>query len=141
MLEESAIQALIGGLIIGISASVLILLSGRIAGISGILHGALFSRGDRFWRILFLAGLLLGGFLCHLLTGRPPPELAVTNPWLAIVGGLVVGYGVRLGSGCTSGHGICGIARLSKRSIAATFSFIAAGMATVAILKLVGGVI
>ena len=140
MLDESLIQALIGGLIIGVSASILILLSGRIAGISGILNGALFNSGDRFWRILFLGGLLFGGFLCHLFTGKPSPELAINSPRLAIAGGLVVGYGVRLGSGCTSGHGICGIARLSKRSIAATLCFIASGMTTVALIKMIGAV-
>lgn len=137
MLDSSIVQALVGGLLIGVSASLLIMLSGRVAGISGILNGVLFNRGDRLWRILFLLGLLVGGYLCHLLTDKPIPELAVTNPWLAIAGGLVVGYGVRLGSGCTSGHGVCGIARLSKRSIIATLTFIGAGMVTVAITTLI----
>lgn len=139
MIESSTIQALVGGLIIGVSASVLIMLSGRIAGISGILSGALFNKADRLWRVLFLLGLLAGGYLCHLLTGKPIPELAITNPWLAIAGGLIVGYGVRLGSGCTSGHGVCGIARLSPRSIVATLSFILAGMLTVAATNLIAG--
>ena len=139
MLEASTLQALVGGLIIGTSASLLILLSGRIAGISEILSGAIFNHGDRLWRFLFLAGLLVGGYLCHLVTGRPIPELAISNPWLAIASGLIVGFGVRLGSGCTSGHGVCGIARLSPRSIAATLTFIVTGMLTVAISNLVTG--
>lgn len=139
MFESSTMQALLGGLLIGVSASLLIMLSGRIAGISGILSGALFNRNDRLWRILFLLGLLAGGYLCHLFTNKPIPELAVSNPWLAIAGGLIVGYGVRMGSGCTSGHGVCGIARLSKRSIIATLSFMLAGMITVAITNIIGG--
>lgn len=139
MPDTSTIEALLGGLMIGVSASILIMLSGKIAGISGILNGAIFETNDRVWRILFLTGLLVGGFLCHLITDKAIPEIAINNPWLAILAGLIVGYGVRLGSGCTSGHGVCGIARLSKRSFVATLVFIGAGIVTVALLKLLGG--
>jgi uncharacterized protein len=140
MFETSTYQALAGGIMIGVAASLLIVLSGRIAGISGILSGAIFSKDDRSWRILFIGGLLIGGLLCHALTGKPVPEIAVTNPWMAVLGGLIVGYGVRLGSGCTSGHGVCGIARFSRRSIVATLCFIGAGVATVALKSfLIGG--
>ena len=140
MFETSTYQALAGGIMIGVAASLLIVLSGRIAGISGILSGAIFSKDDRSWRILSIGGLLIGGLLCHALTGKPVPEIAVTNPWMAVLGGLIVGYGVRLGSGCTSGHGVCGIARFSRRSIVATLCFIGAGVATVALKSfLIGG--
>lgn len=139
MFENSTVQALIGGLIIGLSASLLIMLSGRIAGISGILKGAIFSSGDRSWRILFLLGLLVGGLICHWISGKPVPELAVHNPWMAAIAGLIVGYGVSLGSGCTSGHGVCGIARLSLRSILATLCFMGAGILTVTLGSLLRG--
>ncbi len=139
MFENSSIQALTGGLIIGVAASLLIMLSGRIAGISGILKGAIFSKGDRLWRGLFLIGLLAGGFICHWVTGKPVPELAIDNPLLAVLAGLIVGYGVSLGSGCTSGHGVCGIARLSPRSIVATLCFMGTGILTVTLTSLLNG--
>lgn len=141
MLEDSTIQALAGGILIGIAASLLFVLSGKTAGISGILSGAIYNREDRIWRILFIAGLLLGGVLCHQLTGKPIPELATRNPWLAIFGGLLVGYGVCMGSGCTSGHGVCGIARLSMRSIVATLCFMLTGIVTVAFKSLIAGAV
>lgn len=113
-------------------ASVLLLwLNGRIAGISGIVGGMLSQRGGEFgWRAMFVAGLLLGAFGYTLATGG----LAVTVPAsipVLVVAGLLVGFGTRLGSGCTSGHGVCGIGRLSGRSIAATATFMAVAAATV----------
>lgn len=139
MFESSTLQALAGGVMIGIAASLLIVLSGRIAGISSILNDAIFKKDERLWQVLFIGGLLFGGFLYHWVTGRPAPSLAVTNPWMAILGGLIVGYGVRLGSGCTSGHGVCGIARFSTRSIVATLVFIATGVLTVALKSFLAG--
>ena len=136
------LSALVGGLMIGASAAILWLVLGRIAGISGILGRAL--RGaagvERAWRLLFLVGLPLGAGLAVWLgwaatPGAPPMQLG-----LAVIGGLLVGFGTRLGSGCTSGHGICGLARLSPRSLAATAAFMAAGMASVFVLRhLLGG--
>jgi hypothetical protein len=121
------IEALAGGLMIGAAAALLLLGSGQIAGVSGILEGAL---GRPSWRWTFLAGLVCGGLALALLRpqaiGAPPASLA----WLAIAG-FLVGVGTRLGSGCTSGHGVCGVSRLSTRSVVATGTFIATGMITV----------
>ena len=139
MLDVSTWQALTGGLLIGLAASLLILLSGKIAGISGILSGALFNTGDRGWRIAFIAGLVGGGILCHWLTGKPVPDLVYNNYGLAIAAGLLVGYGVRMGSGCTSGHGVCGLARFSKRSVVATLCFMGSGIITVALVNMLTG--
>jgi len=138
-MAASTINALLGGLIIGLAAAFLFGLAGRIAGISGILYGALTQSGDRAWRWLFVIGLLAGGFVYHLLSGNPAPDLARDNYTLAIVGGLLVGFGVRRGSGCTSGHGVCGIARFSKRSIVATLTFIGTGMLTATLVNMLMG--
>ena len=135
------ISALIGGLMIGAAASILWLVLGRIAGISGILGRALQEPGgERIWRILFLIGLPAGAALVVMLGWAVAPSAPPTSFGLAIVGGLLVGFGTRLGSGCTSGHGICGLARLSPRSLAATLTFMAAGMVSVFVLRhLIGG--
>ena len=126
------LSALIGGALIGAAASVLLLLDGRIAGISGILGGLLPpERGDTAWRFLFLLGLPIGVALWRWL-GNPAAALHITSSVpVLIAGGLLVGLGSRIGSGCTSGHGVCGLARLSPRSVAATGAFMAAGIATV----------
>ncbi len=139
-MASTTIAALIGGLVIGLAAALLFALTGRVAGISGILYGALRQGGDRSWRWLFVIGLLVGAWLCHQLTDKPVPELARDSYVLAVLGGLLVGFGVKRGSGCTSGHGVCGMARFSKRSIAATLTFIAAGMVTATILNIFLGV-
>lgn len=136
------VTALIGGLMIGASASILWLVLGRIAGVSGILGRAL--RGatgaERAWRILFLVGLPVGAGLAVWLGWAAAPSAPPAQLALAVAGGLLVGFGTRLGSGCTSGHGICGLARLSPRSLAATVTFMAAGMASVFVLRhLLGG--
>jgi hypothetical protein len=136
------ISALIGGLLIGAAAALLWLALGRIAGISGILGRALqgSAGAERLWRILFLIGLPAGAALAVLLGLAPVPSAPPTQLGLAVAGGLLVGFGTRLGSGCTSGHGICGLARLSPRSLAATVVFMAAGMAAVFVLRhLIGG--
>lgn len=113
-------SAFAGGVLIGISAVLLLALDGRIAGVSGILGGLVDGeRGDRAWRALFLVGLVLGTLASVVLTAGPPISLAAPAPALAVAG-FLVGYGTRLGSGCTSGHGVCGMARLSVRSMVAT---------------------
>lgn len=134
--EFTPVISLLGGMMIGASALLLMWSVGRIAGISGIVAGALTSGGaERSWRLAFIAGLFAGGVLAastsDALEGVGP---AASWPWL-VVAGLVVGFGTRLGSGCTSGHGICGLSRFSKRSIWATITFMASGFATVFVLR------
>lgn len=129
-------SASIGGALIGLSAVFLMALNGRIAGISGIASGAVFGpAGDRWWRVAFVIGLIAAPLLYAIATGSMPAfELNASWP-LIIAGGLLVGFGTRLGSGCTSGHGVCGLSRLSIRSLVSVTIFMGAGMATVAILK------
>jgi uncharacterized membrane protein YedE/YeeE len=132
------ILSLLGGAAIGASAVLLMASLGRIAGISGIAGGLLTGapRGDRGWRLAFVAGLLAAPLLALLLlrgeTGIG--AAAVSWPWMAAAG-LLVGFGTRLGGGCTSGHGVCGIARLSPRSLLATAVFMASGIATVFVVR------
>ena len=134
------ISASIGGALIGLSAVMLMALNGRIAGISGVFSGSVFAeRGDKFWRVLFVVGLIAAPILWTLVQGSQP-KFEITDNWsLNIAGGLLVGFGTRLGSGCTSGHGVCGLARLSPRSMASVGLFMAAGMITVAVAKIVLG--
>jgi uncharacterized membrane protein YedE/YeeE len=133
------VSALIGGGLIGIAATLLLALNGRIAGVSGIV-GRLFDPlpGDVAWRVMFLAGLMLGAGAYGIFQ---PVSIQVTNSILVlVVGGLLVGYGTQLGNGCTSGHGVCGIARLSPRSIVATLMFMASAAITVYLMRhVVGG--
>jgi uncharacterized membrane protein YedE/YeeE len=133
------LSALIGGGLIGAAASILLLGSGRIAGISGILGGLLTpTRGDRLWRALFLLGLLAAGVIATAFA----PQLIGSSPrslLTLIAAGLLVGSGTRLGNGCTSGHGVCGISRFSPRSLVATATFIAAGMIVVRMFAWIGG--
>ena len=129
-------SALLGGALIGLASVLLMMLTGRIAGVSGILGGCLtVSAGDWPWRFAFIVGLVLapvaGGFL-----GYPLPMPRMPASWVMIViAGLLVGFGTRLGGGCTSGHGVCGIARLSARSIVATAIFMASAIVVVAIMR------
>lgn len=133
-------SALAGGLLIGLAAALFLLLNGRIAGISGILGGLLTpSRGDALWRLAFLAGLIGAPAAWLLVTELPPIEIKAGYPAI-IIAGLLVGLGTRYGSGCTSGHGVCGLSRLSKRSLVATLSFMAAGFVTVYLIRHVLGV-
>src|SRR3954470_657098 len=123
--------SLAGGLLIGLSAAMLVLLNGRIAGISGIVGGLLTPRrGETGWRLAFVGGLLLAPVLFLLLRQYPAPRIDAGFGTL-VVAGLLVGIGTSYGSGCTSGHGVCGVSRLSPRSLAATAAFMLAGMATV----------
>ncbi|MEO1596040.1 MAG: YeeE/YedE family protein [Pseudomonadota bacterium] len=136
MTTFTPIAATIGGALIGLAAVLLMWLNGRIAGISGILQGAAFSRGaERSWRLAFVAGLVLGGALYLLVTDGTLLTREGVSPWLIVTAGLLVGVGTRLGSGCTSGHGVCGISRLSPRSLVATLSFMATGFAMTAMLR------
>lgn len=132
--------SLFGGVLIGLSASAMLLLDGKIAGISGILAGVLKPvKGDSLWRICFLAGLFAGGLMMRtLLPGAFDFGLIRPLPLLAIAG-LLVGFGTRLGSGCTSGHGVCGVSRLSPRSLVATATFIFTGALTVCLLNHLAG--
>lgn len=134
MTHFTPLSAAIGGALIGLSAVLLMLLTGRIAGISGIFSGLLNLRGeDKGWRIAFIAGLVLAPVIAGAIGyGMTPPKLPA-NWAVIVVAGLLVGFGTRLGGGCTSGHGICGIGRLSLRSIVATIVFMATAVITVAI--------
>lgn len=131
------IAALIGGLLIGISASLLLWLNGKIAGISGIANGALWAKSteERTWRILFVLGVIGGGFIYLMLFPNTIQARTGFPLWLVGIGGLLVGYGTALGSGCTSGHGVCGLSRLSIRSLAATLTFLVAGIVTVFVMR------
>lgn len=134
-------NALIGGLLIGVSAVVMLLLLGRITGITSIVWSAFSDLRESAWRWLFLVGLIAGPVLYHLLSGAPAPTPNPSPWWLAAIAGLLVGYGTSLGSGCTSGHGVCGLGRLSMRSLVATLTFMGFGIATVYVLRhVLGGV-
>ena len=132
MEDFTPISGFVGGLLIGLAVALMLLLNGRVAGISGIVGGLLTLRlRDNAWRIAFVAGLVLGA-LAYLSTaeGSAPVKVLASLP-AVLVGGLLVGFGTRLGSGCTSGHGLCGMARLSRRSFAATATFFGVAMLTV----------
>ena len=130
------LAALIGGALIGISAFLLLWFNGRIAGISTIMSGLYTTEGaNRHWRVSFLIGLLLGAFIWRWFS---PETLTFRQNYplpLIVIGGFLVGFGTRLGSGCTSGHGICGIALLSPRSITATLTFMVSGLLTVYLIR------
>jgi uncharacterized protein len=127
-------SSLAGGVLIGVAASLFVLLNGRIAGISGLLGGALEGGEGRTEKLLFLAGLLLAPALWGIFAALPTLEFEGGGLGL-LVAGLLVGVGTRYGSGCTSGHGVCGLSRLSPRSLAATLAFMASGFATVFVLR------
>ena len=128
-------SALAGGAVIGLAAASFVLLNGRIAGISGILGGLLRPiGGDIAWRLAFLVGIIITPLLWLAFSGLPSIEINAGTPAL-IIAGLLVGIGTRYGSGCTSGHGVCGLSRFSPRSLVATLSFMAAGFATVFIIR------
>lgn len=133
--------ALGGGALIGLAAAGFILLLGRIAGISGIVGGLVdgAAPGDRLWRATFTAGLLLAPAAWWLIGGHWPAVEMHTSAPLLVIAGLLVGYGTRLGNGCTSGHGVCGLARLSPRSLAATLTFMATGFLATFLLRHVFG--
>ena len=137
MIEFTPISALLGGCMIGIAVSLLLKFNGRIAGISGIVNSALkLKKGERLWRVLFIVGLMIGGYLFQFSTGEPMITREGFPLYQLILAGLLVGYGTRMGSGCTSGHGVAGIARLSPRSIIATVAFVGTGMITASVVYL-----
>jgi uncharacterized protein len=128
-------SSLAGGLLLGSAAAMFILLNGRVLGISGIVGGLLKPRSnDTGWRLAFLAGLLVSPTAWSLFATPVAPRIAA-GPALLVIAGLLVGWGTRYGSGCTSGHGVCGLARLSPRSLAATLAFMATGFVTVFVLR------
>ncbi len=130
------ISGLVGGLLLGLAAALLLALNGRISGISGIVGGLLAPRNSEVgWRMVFVAGLLLGASGYVLATGGEIPVRIQAPLPILIVAGLLVGFGTRLGSGCTSGHGLCGIARLSKRSMVASAVFFGVAMLTVFVVR------
>lgn len=127
--------ALAGGVLIGLATAVLLLFNGRIAGISGIVGGLLQrTPGPVGWRMAFVLGLVIAPVLWTMVSVIPPVEIEASQGVL-VLAGLIVGFGTRLGSGCTSGHGVCGLSRLSPRSLAATLIFMAAGFVTVYLLR------
>lgn len=131
--------ALAGGLLIGLAAALFLFINGRIAGISGILGGLLRApAGDRRWRVAFLLGLMAAPFAWRLFAGMPEAVIEASTLEL-IAAGLLVGYGTQMGSGCTSGHGVCGVSRASPRSVTATLLFMAAGFVTVYVARHVLG--
>ena len=135
------VASLIGGMLIGLSASAMLLFSGKIAGISGIVGGILSpAQNDTQWRLLFLGGLLVGGLLVGSrmvgLSSADVFAIEIERSWPALIlAGLLVGFGSRFGSGCTSGHGVCGISRFSPRSLVATITFISTGALVVYIVN------
>jgi uncharacterized protein len=139
MHDFTPIPALIGGALIGVAASILLAASGRVAGISGIVGGLLLrTRGDVLWRALFVLGLVSAGFVGRWVA---PDSLSASPRGLiaVAVAGLLVGMGTKLGNGCTSGHGVCGLSRFSVRSLVATVTFISAGIIAVVVTRAVGG--
>lgn len=133
------IYGLIGGGLIGLAASFLAFSSARVLGVSGITYGSFTGeKGDRQWRIFFLAGLLLGGLALRIFNPQIFGQGFAAPLFLTPIAGFLVGFGAALGSGCTSGHGVCGVSRLSVRSIAATVTFLFSGFATVAALRYLG---
>ncbi|MDA0227346.1 MAG: YeeE/YedE family protein [Proteobacteria bacterium] len=130
------LSALMGGILIGLASGAFALLKGRVAGISGIVGGLLGppAAGDRGWRLAFVAGLLLAPAVYGLFATLPPVQVDASMGTL-LIAGLLVGLGTRIGSGCTSGHGVCGLSRLSPRALAATVTFMVAGFVTVALVR------
>ncbi|WP_434136681.1 YeeE/YedE family protein (plasmid) [Pseudomonas luteola] len=131
--------ALAGGLLIGVAAALFVLFNGRIAGISGVLGGLLrLTKGDIAWRVAFLVGLVVAPLMYSL--AAPLPDIRIdASPITLVAAGLLVGIGTRYGSGCTSGHGVCGLSRRSPRSLVATASFMLAGFVTVFLIRHVVG--
>lgn len=131
---------ILGGMIIGLAATIMLLFNGRVTGISGIVGGILkLNTPDKAWRFFFLLGLLLGGLSLRLLSPQAFTLISSAKTFDYILAGFLVGFGTILGSGCTSGHGVCGISRLSPRSLIATFTFILSGFIGVLLFKIVRG--
>jgi len=133
-------SALAGGALIGLAASMFLLLTGRVSGISGVVGGLLAPKpGDVFWRLAFVGGLATGGVIAAFAMPAQVAFEVARTPVAIVVAGLLVGFGTRLGNGCTSGHGVCGISRFSTRSLVATATFMATGVATAVVIGRVFG--
>ena len=133
--EVNPLMALMGGVLIGGAVSILILFNGKVAGISGIVGGLINpQKNDVAWRIAFVAGLVISPIVYSVFHTLPVATIDASNTMI-IIAGLTVGIGTRYGSGCTSGHGVCGLARLTPRSLVASFSFMLAGVATVYLVR------
>ncbi|WP_017716987.1 YeeE/YedE family protein [Kamptonema formosum] len=135
MTEFNWVTGLLGGLLIGTSATVLLAFNGRIAGISGTLNSALNLASGEVWRWLFLGGLLAGGALYEYVLAPAPTPASEFAPLAMIAGGFLVGFGTRMGNGCTSGHGVCGLGRLSLRSLVAVLTFLGTAIVTVFVTR------
>lgn len=131
MTDVNWIAALGGGMLIGLSATILLTFNGRIAGISGIVNGAIKFTKEENWRWLFIVGMLIGGLIYEYLAASESTPLSSFAPGAMILGGLLVGLGTRMGNGCTSGHGVCGLGRLSFRSLMAVITFMITAIITV----------
>lgn len=131
MAEFNWMTGLLGGMLIGLSATLLLAFNGRIAGISGIVNGAISFVKAEVWRWYFLAGMLIGGVLYEYTLATQPTPKSTFAPVAMLVGGFLVGFGTRMGNGCTSGHGVCGLGRLSLRSFVAVCTFLITAMITV----------
>ncbi|MGB3200865.1 MAG: YeeE/YedE family protein [Nodosilinea sp.] len=129
------LYGLVGGILIGLSATLLLALNGRIAGISGMVNGAITFAASEVWRWLFLLGLVGGSLIYEYAVASEPTPTYPFAPVTMIVAGLLVGFGTRMGNGCTSGHGVCGLGRLSGRSLVAVITFMATGIITVFISR------
>jgi uncharacterized membrane protein YedE/YeeE len=139
--EFNWITGLVGGMLIGLSATIMLAFSGRIAGISGMVNNALTFRAEEAWRWLFLGGMLAGAAIYEYLLAAQPTPAGNFVPWAMIAGGFIVGFGTRMGNGCTSGHGVCGLGRRSPRSLVAVVTFMATGMLTVFIFRQLFGLV
>jgi uncharacterized protein len=129
------LNGLLGGILIGLSATLLLAANGRIAGISGILSGAISFVKAEVWRWYFLVGMLLGGSLYEFALAAQPTPRSSFAPWAMVIGGFLVGFGTNMGNGCTSGHGVCGLGRLSVRSFVAVCTFLITGIVTVFVIR------
>ncbi len=135
-MQPDWVNALLGGMLIGVSVSLMLWWNGRVTGISGIINGVFTAvKEERLWRGLFLAGLIFGGLALKIVHPNAFSGELPTGAGITVIAGLLVGFGTVLGSGCTSGHGVCGISRLSPRSLLATLVFMIAGIITVALLR------
>lgn len=138
-MQAEWIYALVGGMIIGLSVSIMLLFNGRVTGISGIVNGILTpQKGDTAWRATFVLGLFAGGLILKFIVPQAFSGALNTPTWTIVLAGLLVGIGTIMGSGCTSGHGVCGISRLSPRSILATITFIGAGVLAIYVFRSLG---
>lgn len=135
MAEFNWINGLIGGMLIGLSATFLLAFNGRIAGISGIINGAMQFVKAEVWRWYFLGGMLLGGVLYEYAIATQPTPKSTFAPWAMVIGGFLVGFGTGMGNGCTSGHGVCGLGRLSLRSFVAVCTFLITAIVTVFVTR------